>query len=316
MDKESGWGKLLAHTNDRTKEEVMRLRKIINGSHLLIALVAILALGISAPWAHADDLSGSLQIKGSDTMVNLAQAWAEEFMKEHPKTSIAVTGGGSGTGFASLINGTCDLALASRKISAKELALLEKRGMKATEHLLALDGIAVIVHPSNPVSELTIERLRDVFTGKIRDWAEVGGEKGPIVLLSRAVNSGTHVFFSEHVLTDPGSKRPGRFAPFALLLPSSQAIADEVSHNTGAIGYYGMGYVSASQKAIAVAQKTSGPFVAPAIEAVQSSSYPISRPLLIYTVSEDNALINALLEFAASPRGQEIVATTDFVPFQ
>ncbi|MBI3315765.1 MAG: phosphate ABC transporter substrate-binding protein, partial [Candidatus Omnitrophica bacterium] len=140
----------------------------------------------------------SLQIKGSDTMVNLVQAWTEGFMKENPEAFVAVTGGGSGTGIAALISGTCDLAMSSRSISPKEAALAAQKGAAPREYKVALDGLAVVVNPKNPVSKLTVEALADIFSGRVTHWKEVGGEDLNIVVLSREVNSGTHVYFKEH----------------------------------------------------------------------------------------------------------------------
>jgi len=264
--------------------------------------------------ARAENLSGSLQIKGSDTMVNLAQAWAEEFMKIHPESSIAVTGGGSGTGIAALINRTCDVAISSRKITQKETDLMLKKGISPQEHVLALDGIAVVVHPSNPLTQLTIDQLRDIFTGKITDWSQAGGKPGPIVVLSREVNSGTHVFFKEHVLTREGDRAHAEFSPSALLLSSSQAIADEVAQNANAVGYYGMGYISSKQKTIAVGKTAAGPFLKPDMQSVRTSTYPISRPLFIYSLANAGDMVSAFLKFANSREGQKIVAKIDFVP--
>ena len=283
-----------------------------------LGILGILVFGLSllCGEAKAQDFKGSLQIKGSDTMVNLAQAWAEEFMKAHPESSIAVTGGGSGTGIAALVNGTCDLAISSRKITDKEMALMQKKGIDPKEHMLALDGIAVVVHPSNPVEKLTIEQLRDIFTGKITNWKDIGGKSAPIVILSREVNSGTHVFFKEHVLTKEGQKGRAEFAPTALLLSSSQAIADEVAQNPEAIGYYGMGYISPKQKTIAVGKTGAGPFVKPDADSVRSSTYPISRPLFIYVPASSNEIVAGFIAFAASPEGQKIVAQIDFVPLK
>ncbi len=263
---------------------------------------------------HGESLSGSLQIKGSDTMVNLAQAWAEEFMKIHPESSIAVTGGGSGTGIAGLINRTCDVALSSRKITQKEKDLMAKKGVSPQEHVPALDGIAVVVHPSNPIDKLTIDQLREIFTGRITDWNQISSKSGPIVVLSREVNSGTHVFFKEHVLTREGDKDRVEFAPSALLLSSSQAIADEVAQNSNAIGYYGMGYMSPKQKTIAVGKTAAGPFLKPDVESIRATTYPIARPLFIYSLASGKDLDNAFVQFAESPEGQKIVAKIDFVP--
>jgi phosphate transport system substrate-binding protein len=258
--------------------------------------------------------NNSIQIKGSDTMVNLGQAWAEKYMEKNPQDFVAVTGGGSGTGFASLINGTCDIAMASRNIKEKEIALAKQRGIYPHEIKVALDGLAVVVNPKNAVGNLTIDQLAQIFTGKITNWKDVGGVDGKIVILSREVNSGTHVYFKEHVLRkgDPNSRE--EFAPSALLLPSSQAIADEVSQNPSAIGYYGMGYISDKQKPVAIAMDSKSGYVSPTIENVVSGKYPISRPLFVYTNGQPQGLVEKFIKFCLSPLGQEIVLKTDFVP--
>ena len=273
------------------------------------ALSAVLVFSL----AFAALSSNSIQVKGSDTMVNLGQAWAEKFMQENPTDFVAVTGGGSGTGFSSLISGTCDVAMASRNIKEKEIALAKQKGINPFEIKVALDGLAVVVNPKNPVSKLTIEQLAGIFTGEISNWKEVGGEDKKIVILSREVNSGTHVYFKEHVLRkqDPNGKE--EFASGALLLPSSQAIADEVAQNTNAVGYYGMGYISPKQKAIAVAKDEKSDYVSPTLENVVSSKYPISRPLFIYTNGEPQGLVKKFLDFVLSKEGQDIVLKTDFV---
>ena len=256
----------------------------------------------------------SLQIKGSDTMVNLGQAWAEKYMENNPTEFIAVTGGGSGTGFSSLISGTCDIAMSSRNIKDKEIALAKGKNINPFEIKVALDGLAVVVNPRNPVSKLTINQLAQIFTGKINNWKEVGGLDGRIVILSREVNSGTHVYFKEHVLRkgDPNSKE--EFPPNALMLSSSQAIADEVANNPAAIGYYGMGYISSKQRPIPVAKDEKTEYEAPTIENVVNGKYPISRPLLLYTNGEPQGLIKKFVDFCLSPKGQDIVLKTDFVP--
>ena len=275
-------------------------------------LIAVAFLNI----AYAAKDKNSIQIKGSDTMVNLAQAWAEKYMENNPKEFVAVTGGGSGTGLSSLISGTCDIAMSSRNIKEKEIALAKQRGINPYEIKVALDGLAVVVNPKNPVSKLTIDQLAKIFTGKITNWKELGGEDKKIVLLSREVNSGTHVYFKEHVLrkNDPNSKE--EFAPNALMLPSSQAIADEVAGNPSAIGYYGMGYISAKQKAISVAQDEKSEYIAPTIENVVNGKYPISRPLFIYTNGQPQGLVKKFVDFALSKEGQDIVLKTDFVPIK
>ena len=258
----------------------------------------------------------SIQVKGSDTMVNLGQAWAEQFMEENPAEFVAVTGGGSGTGIAALINSTCDIAETSRSMKDQEIKMAEDKGVNPLEHIVALDGIAVVVNPQNPVSHLTMEQLRSIFMGTIKNWKEVGGEDKKIVILSREVNSGTHVFLKEHVLRRGNEKGPEEFAPDALLMPSSQAIADEVANNPNAIGYYGMGYISDKQKAIAVAKDENSEYISPTVENVLSGIYPISRPLFLYTNGEPQGLVKKFVDFCFSKEGQEIVAKTDFVPIK
>ncbi len=279
---------------------------------IIFSFILILSAGFLCLTAHGEELSGSIQIKGSDTMVNLGQAWAETFSKEHPAVSVAVTGGGSGTGFAALIGGTCDIAEASRNIEEKEKALLEQKGVQPVELTVALDGVAIVVNPKNPVSKLTLDQLADIFTGKITNWKDVGGPNMPIVILSREVNSGTHIYIKEHVLSR--EKDFNEFSPSALLLPSSQAIADEVAQNVNAIGYYGIGYVTAQQKALAIAKDASSVYVEPTMATVKSGSYPISRPLLMYTCGEPKGIIKAFLDFVLSSEGQAIVAKLDFIP--
>jgi len=255
-----------------------------------------------------------IQIKGSDTMVNLGQAWAEKYMEENPDELVAVTGGGSGTGLSGLISGTCDIAMSSRNIKEKEIALAKQKGINPFQIKVALDGLAVVVNPKSPVSKLTLDQLAKIFTGKITNWKEVGGLDSNIVILSREVNSGTHVYFKEHVLRkgDPNGKE--EFAPGALLLSSSQAIADEVAGNSSAIGYYGMGYISSKQKPIMVAKDEKSEYEVPAIENVVSGKYPISRPLFLYANGEPQGLIKKFIDFCLSKEGQDIVLKTDFVP--
>lgn len=274
-------------------------------------ILAVLMLAVSA---HAAGNKNSIQIKGSDTMVNLGQAWAEKYMEANSGDFVAVTGGGSGTGLSSLISGTCDIAMSSRNIKDKEVALAKQKGINPFEIKVALDGLAAVVNPSNPVSKLTLDQLADIFTGKITNWKEAGGKDEKIVILSREVNSGTHVYFKEHVLRKGNVNGKEEFAPSALMLSSSQAIADEVSGNSAAIGYYGMGYISNKQKPVAVAKDDRSEYVNPSIENVLSGKYPISRPLFLYTNGEPQELVKKCVDYALSKEGQDIVAKTDFVP--
>ena len=276
----------------------------------LIVLVGV----IFTTLAFAAKDKNSIQVKGSDTMVNLGQAWAEKYMEKKSSSFIAVTGGGSGTGLASLISGTCDIAMSSRNIKEKEIALAKQKGINPNEIKVALDGIAVVVNPNNPVSKLTIDQLAAIFTGKIANWKELGGKDEKIVILSREVNSGTHVYLKEHVLrkNDPNSKE--EFASSALLLSSSQAIADEVAGNSAAIGYYGMGYISKKQKPLSIAKDEKSEYETPTIENVINGKYPISRPLFLYTNGTPEGTIKEFIDFTLSKEGQDIVLATDFVP--
>jgi phosphate transport system substrate-binding protein len=279
-----------------------------------LIFTAIVLICATSAFALKD--KNAIQVKGSDTMVNLGQAWAEKYMEENPGAFIAVTGGGSGTGLSSLISGTCDIAMSSRNIKNKEISLAKQKGINPYEIKVALDGLAVVVNPRNPVDKLTINQLAAIFTGKVTNWKELGGADMKIVILSREVNSGTHVYFKEHVLRkdDPNSKE--EFAPSALMLSSSQAIADEVAGNSGAIGYYGMGYISPKQKPVAIAKDEKSAYVEPTIDNVLKGKYPISRPLFLYTNGEPNGLVKKCIDFTLSKEGQEIVLKTDLVPIK
>ncbi len=268
-------------------------------------------VGTAVPGAQT-----AIQNKGSDTMVNLALAWAEAYGPIHPEVEIAVTGGGSGTGIAALINGTVDMANASRPIKDEERAEAEANGIEPVEHVVALDAIAVVVHPSNPVDGLTIPELADIFSGRITNWQEVGGEDRPIVLLSRESNSGTHVFFLEEVVRQGRKDDKTLFSPDTLLMPSSEGISAEVRQNPNAIGYDGLGYVTPDQKVVAVAPAAGQPYVLPAIETVKDGSYPIARDLYIYTIGQPQGAILAYLEWIMGPEGQAIVKELGFVPLQ
>jgi len=274
----------------------------------------ILAVFMFTVAAFAGNAKNSLQIKGSDTMVNLGQAWAEKYMEKNPGDFVAVTGGGSGTGLSSLISGTCAIAMSSREIKDKEIVLAKQKGINPFEIKVALDGLAVVVNPANPVSKLTLDQLAGIFTGSITNWKDVGGKGEKIVILSREVNSGTHVYFKEHVLRKGNANGKEEFAPGALLLSSSQAIADEVSGNSAAVGYYGMGYISNKQKAISVAKNDKSEYINSTVENVLDGKYPISRPLFLYTNGEPQGLIKKFVDYTLSKEGQDIVVKTDFVP--
>lgn len=284
----------------------------------LLILLAVTACGSAAAsraQASSDGTTRAIQNKGSDTLVNLALAWAERYRMLYPDISIAVTGGGTGTGIAALINGTVDIANASRQMKEEEIAAAEANGIEPTEFTVAIDALAIIVNPANPVSRLTIDQLADLYTGRITNWQEVGGWDAPIVLLSRETNSGTHVYFLEEVVRKGDSDNKDIFAPQTLLMPSSVGITSELRRNPNAIGYDGFGYVDpAHEKLIAVATDANAPYVLPSVESGADGSYPIARGLYMYTAGAPTGAIRDYLNWIVGPEGQAIVAELGFVP--
>lgn len=284
---------------------------------LLVMLLGTACGAAAVPSAEAstDGTARAIQNKGSDTLVNLALAWAERYRTLHPDISIAVTGGGTGTGIAALINGTVDIANASRQMKEEEIAAAEANGIKPVEFTVAIDALAIIVNPANPVSQLTIDQLADIYTGRITNWKEVGGNDAPIVLLSRETNSGTHVYFLEEVVRKGDKENKDIFAPQTLLMPSSVGITSELRRNPNAIGYDGFGYVDpAHEKLVAVAVDANAPYVVPSVETGADGSYPISRGLYMYTAGEPTGAIRDYLDWILGPEGQAIVAELGFVP--
>ena len=281
----------------------------------LLALFALTSCGPDSSSATASDSSANyIENKGSDTIVNLALAWAEKYQADHTDVRISVTGGGSGTGIAALINKTVDIANASRKIKTEEVAEAKSNGVDPMEHIIARDAIAVIVNPENRVNELTLQQISDMYSGKINNWSEVGGDDRPIVRLSRETNSGTHVYFLETVLRLGNSKDKTLFSTDTLLLPSSEGIVAEVRQNPNAIGYDGLGYVPKDLKMIAIAKEEGGPFVLPSIASVNDKSYAIARDLYMYTNGEPTGIIKKYLDWILSDEAQQIVADLGFVP--
>ena len=257
-----------------------------------------------------------IENKGSDTMVNLALAWAEAYGALHPEVRLSVTGGGSGTGIAALINGTVDIANASRAIKPEERRAAGANGAEPKEYVVARDAIAIVVNPGNPVDQLTIGQLSDIYSGRITNWTEVGGEDRPIVRLSRETNSGTHVYFLETVVRRGSSEDKTLFSPDTLLLPSSEGITAEVRQNPNAIGYDGLGYVTPDMKVLAVAQDEAGPFVLPSAETVNTKQYPIARDLYMYTAGEPAGPAKGYLDWIFTPEAQKIVTELGFVPIK
>lgn len=283
----------------------------------LLVLAGLVACSpLNTPVAAQGNSNPSVVIvnKGSDTIVNLALAWAEAYHAETPSVNVSVTGGGTGTGIAALLNHTTDIANASRKISAEELADAQKNGVNPHEIVIARDAIAVIVNPHNPISELTLQQISDIYSGKINNWQEVGGEDRPIVRLSRETNSGTHVYFLETVLRLGDRNSKTLFDPKTLLLPSSEGITMEVRDNPNAIGYDGLGYVTAEVKMVKVAGKGGGAYVLPSAESVNNNTYPIARELYMYTDGQPTGAIKAYLDWILGTEAQKIVLNLGFVP--
>jgi len=249
-------------------------------------------------------------------MVNLALYWAENYQASHPEARISVTGGGSGTGISALISNTVDIANASRAIKDEEIEQANQNGVEPVEQIVARDAIAVIVNPQNPVQRLTLQQVSDIYTRRISNWKELGGEDRPIVLLSRETNSGTHVYFLESVIRLGNDKDKTIFSAETLLLPSSEGIIAEVRENPNAIGYDGLGYITPEVKVIALAVEPGSEYIMPTIETVNNNRYPIARDLYIYTNGQPEGFVKTYIDWILSSEGQLIVKELGFVPVQ
>ena len=274
------------------------LKKMLLGVPLLLL----------AACGQSKEKSEVVQITGSDTCLNVTQQLSEAYMNGHKDARIAVTGGGSGVGIAAAINGTTDIAMASRDAKDSELQSAADAGNPLEEIVFGWDGLSVITHPSNPVNALSKEVVGRIFAGEITNWSEVGGKDAPIILLSRDSSSGTHVYFKEAVVRGGDKSSAKEYDDATLFLPSNSAIVQEAASNENAIGYVGMAYMDESVKALEI----NG--AAPTVENVSSKKYPIARELFWYAPSERSQVISNIIEFALSPEGQAIVAEEGFVP--
>ncbi|MHB1341250.1 MAG: phosphate ABC transporter substrate-binding protein [Coriobacteriia bacterium] len=254
----------------------------------------------------AEELTGTINIQGSDTLLNVASAWSEAFMDANAGVDISVQGGGSGTGIAALLNGTVDFANASRGIKDEEITDAQSKGIDPVEHKVAIDGIAVVVNPANGVGALTLEQLGKIFRGEIKNWSEVGGSDMEIVLLSRDSSSGTYEYFKEAVVASEDEN--AEYAASAKLLPSNQAIADEVKANEAGIGYIGLGYLTPDVKVVAIDG------VEASLETAADGTYPISRYLYMYSNGEVDGVMKAYLDWILGSEGQQLVEDEGFVP--
>jgi phosphate transport system substrate-binding protein len=257
-----------------------------------------------------DDQHRAVTIKGSDTMVILAQSWAENYMKEHPGRSIQVTGGGSGVGIAALINGGTDICQASRPMKPVEKKQARsRRGKDVNEIPVALDGLAVYVHSSNPIQSITEPQLKSIYTGKITNWREVGGIDAKIVAYSRENSSGTYQFFKEHVLNNED------FAHEVQTLPGTGAIVNAVSKDMSSIGYGGIAYAFGI-RVIPVRKDDKSEAVLPNLDTVENGSYPLSRNLFFYTAGAPTGDVKAFIDWVLGPEGQKLCETVGYYPVQ
>ncbi len=265
-------------------------------------LVTALFLGIY--------LSGQIimaqKIKGSDTMLPISQKEAESYMKKNPSEKVSVTGGGSGVGISALLEGSTDLAMSSRKIKFDEKVKLKDAGKSAVEITVAYDALAVVVNPANKVGQLTREQLEGIFTGKIKNWKEVGGEDMKIILYSRETSSGTYEFFKESVLKNKN------YMNGILSLPATGAIIQSISQTKGAIGYVGLAYLNKEVKALKVSYDGKN-FVAPSVEAAKNKTYPIVRPLFYYYNKASEKKVKPFLDYILSSEGQKIISDVGYI---
>jgi phosphate transport system substrate-binding protein len=258
-----------------------------------------------------------IQVEGSDTMVNLAQAWAEKYHAKHPDSSIQVLGGGTGVGITSMIDGNCDLATASRKMEEKEIKRIKaKRGSDPIEHLVGLDALAVYVHKDNPLDTISIEELAEIYGdgGKITKWSELGVDSkslgtDEITRVSRQNSSGTYAYFREAILGKGRDYKLGTIDQ-----NGSKDVVALISHTPGAIGYSGMGYREPGVKMLKISKKKGEAGIEASVATAKNNSYPITRPLMIYSAGEPKDKIKGFLDWIISAEGQKVVQELGYVP--
>jgi phosphate transport system substrate-binding protein len=257
-----------------------------------------------------------IQYKGSDTLVNVAQAWAEHYKDKDPSVAIAVTGGGSGTGIAAMINGTVDIASSSREMKDSELEMAHKNGVDPKKFIVGYDALAVFLHPANPIDSMTVSQLAEIYgeDGAIESWDQMGiripgCDSNEIVRVSRQNNSGTYHYFREVVV---GKKHD--FKPGSMDMNGSKDVVELVSRTPTAIGYSGLGYATPEVRVIPVAPKKGDPAVTPSIATVLDKSYPIARPMFMYTPGEPAPHVKKYLDWIHSDAGQAVVEHSGYVP--
>ena len=293
---------------------------------LAVILVVVVVLGAAGVYYYAlrpsseqttitttSKLAGKISEKGSDTLLLLAQRWAEDFMNkaEYSEVQISVSGGGSGTGIAALINGQTDMADASREMTQTEIDQAKAKGLNPVEWKVAMDGITIIVNPDNPLSEVTLQQLATIYEGNVTNWKDLGGNDGQIITYGRQSNSGTYVYFKEHVLKNKDYRNDVQ------ALNGNADIAEAVARDKNGIGYVGLGYAEQSAgtvRIVNVKKDANSPAVKPSIQTVTDGSYPIARFLYIYTNGVPKDASAAYLRFILSEQGQKITEETGFIP--
>lgn len=285
----------------------MKLKSVMKYTLIVLFIYGVFT-GNFVPIFKRNTENKIVQVKGSDTILNLSQKVSEEFMKTHPKARISVTGGGTGTGIAAKINKTIDIAMASREMKKEEYEKAKNNGVDVKEVIVAFDAITIVVNNNNPVQNLTMEQLRDVYLGKITNWKEIGGPDKKIIVMSRDSSSGTHLYFKEHVLRKGKSKGPEEFGKEVLFLPSNESIKQQVNEGEGSIAYLGLGYIDKSVKPIQIDN------ISATVGTVKSKEYPISRAVYWYVNKDINGVTQDLVDYMLSDAGQKIVIGEGFVP--
>lgn len=289
---------------------------------IIFSLVITSLFIIGCKKKQADEEKTVISIKGSDTMVNLSQKWTEIYMQKNPNVSIQVTGGGSGTGVASLLNGTTDLANSSRELKDSELETAKQKGVTPIVYEVALDGIALIVHPENKIDNLTIKQISDIFASKITNWKQIGGSDVEITLYGRENSSGTYEFFKDHVLGKDVLGKQVDYSPAMQVLQGTAALGEAVARDVKGIGYGGVGYFALRNdvKILHIKKDDESPAISPSengkvnYESIWNGDYSISRYLYCFTNGEAQGELKNFMEFILSPEGQKLVESMEYIP--
>ncbi|MGQ9543067.1 MAG: phosphate ABC transporter substrate-binding protein [Candidatus Bathyarchaeia archaeon] len=294
---------------------VRRLNWIVAVSTVILIIIIGASVYVSQPGKIEQPTTQPekqiINVKGSDTLLILIQVWSENYMNKHPEIKITVSGGGSGTGLAALINRQIDMATASRSINPKEVQDAKVRGVEPVEWKVAIDGISVIVHPSNPLAGITMEQLKAIYNGSYSNWRQLGGADRPINVYGRQSNSGTYIFWQEHIL------RNQRYRTDMQSLNGNADIVEAVSKDPSGIGYVGVAYAAARSEAVkilSVQERPGSPAYRPVYEHIISGNYPISRYLYIYTDGAPKGPVREFLKFIVGEEGQRMTEQVEYIP--